>query len=265
VRAEAGTAGAARRLLAGVVIAIGGACIDLSTDPDEIVAIEFAELPWPSVAAGDTLRDSLGALAPLVARLFDGAGRPVPGGVVEFISRDTTVTILAGNLVFGRDAADGPARLLASGPGVQSIVRSLEVVPPPDSIAAEGTIDTLRWVLPDVPATNVSGELRVKLLSRGATTTRAVRSWIVSYDLEFQGAPVDPGDTSRVWLVGETGRPSRADTTDAQGIGARRVRVRGGPGLPAGVDSVIVIVHARHRGASVTGAPIRLVLPIRPR
>ena len=50
-----------RRIERGVLALlslIAVACIDLSTDPDEIVAIEFGDLPWPSIVAGDTLRDA---------------------------------------------------------------------------------------------------------------------------------------------------------------------------------------------------------------
>ena len=49
-------------------IAVATACIDLSTDPDEIVAIEFQDFPWPSIVAGDTLRDASGAVVPLTVR-----------------------------------------------------------------------------------------------------------------------------------------------------------------------------------------------------
>jgi len=67
------------RLIAVLVAA--AACIDLSTDPDEIVAIEFPELPWPSIVAGDTLRDASGAVVPLTVRLLGGDGDVVTGNM----------------------------------------------------------------------------------------------------------------------------------------------------------------------------------------
>lgn len=246
-------------------VAAGAACVDLSTDPDEIVAIEFRPFAWPSIVAGDTLRDSLGQVTPLEARLFDASGAEVDAEV-EFFSRDTLSAVTDADLLVARAAADGTTQLLASGAGIQSSVRRLEVVPRPDSLAPEGTIDTLRWVIPDSPAQNTSGLLRVKLFSRASTPAKGVRSWIVTWSLAFEGQPVAPGDTTRLWLVGETGLASTVDTTDAQGVSARRVRVRvsGGLGLGA-LDSAVVLVEAKERGASVARSPVRLVLPIKPR
>ena len=53
------------------------ACGDLSVDPDEVTAIVFDELPSTSIVAGDTLRDFTGAVAPLMARLFDAEGAKI--------------------------------------------------------------------------------------------------------------------------------------------------------------------------------------------
>lgn len=242
--------------------AVGGGCIDLSTDPDEIAAIELDAFPWPSVVAGDTLRDSLGVATPIEARVFDGSG-DVVNVPVEFIPRDTLVTITATGLVIARDSVDGVSEILASVPALQTTVRRLEVVPRPDSLASSGTIDTLRWVIPDAPATNVSTPLRVQLLHRTATGVAGVRAWVIRFRLEFRGAQVPPGDTSLAYLVDESGRPSHADTTDAQGAAARRVRLRTGPGLSA-VDSAVVFVEVQYQGLPVAGSPVRLVIPMTP-
>ncbi len=187
-------------------VAAVGACITISTDPHEIISIEFVPLPWPAVVAGDTLRDQSGAVAPLSARLFEASGAEVTDAQVQFLSRDATVTIVDGNLVVA-GSTTGMARLLASGAGLQSVVRQIQVVPRPDSLAAEGTIDTLRLVLPDSPQQNRSVDLKVKMLSVDADNVATpVDSWIVSFALEFDGAPVAPGDTSRVYLTDEAGR-----------------------------------------------------------
>jgi hypothetical protein len=238
------------------------ACIDLSTDPDEIVAIEFPLLPLPSVVAGDTLRDATGAVFPLVARLFDAEGNLVSGAPVEFLSRDTTVAIVGGNLVVGDSAADGIARLIASGAGLQSIVRQLEVVPlPPDSLKEQGVVDTLRISLLGTSIENTSGAIAARVAD---STGAGVRAWIVTFTLTYQGAVVPPGDTTRVWLVNEAGHSSRQDTTDGQGVASRRVRYRVGTAVPP-VDSAIVTAHASYRGTALEGSPIVRVLPIRPK
>ena len=49
-----------------------------------MVAIEFEPLPWPSIVAGDTLRDASGAVVPMAAKLFDGSGEEVTGPVEFF-------------------------------------------------------------------------------------------------------------------------------------------------------------------------------------
>jgi hypothetical protein len=242
---------------------LAAACLDRSTDPDEIIAIELLPPAWPSVVAGDTLRDSLGVAAPLEARLFDGHGDIVTGAPVIFFPRDTLVTVTDLGMVVARDSVDGAAELIASTTGVQSTVRRLEVVPRPDSLAAQGTIDTLRWVIPDQPAVNVSSELRVQLLNRTDTGVQGVRAWIVRWRLEFRGQPVPPGDTSLIYLVNGAGRPTVTDTTDGVGNAGVRVRLRTGPGLSP-VDSAVLIAEASYRGAPVAGSGLRLVLPLRP-
>jgi hypothetical protein len=252
---------AARRLAAVSLLAT--ACIDLSTDPDEIVAIELRAPAWPSVVAGDTLRDALGVAAPLEALLFDGSGDVVTGAPVDFFPRDTVVTVSPTGIVVARDSVDGVAELIASTPGVQSTVRRLEVVPRPDSLAAQGTIDTLRWVIPDQPSANTSAELRVRLLNRTETDVQGVRAWVVHWSLEFNGQPVPPGDSTLIFLVAGSGALAVADTTDAQGNAGIRVRLRAGPGLNP-VDSAVVTAEARYHGVPVAGSGLRLVLPLRP-
>lgn len=251
-----------RTLLVSAMVVVAG-CIDLSTDPDEIVAIQFEDLPWPSVVAGDTLRDASGAIAPLQARLFNGDGEEV-AGEVEFLSQASKVSIVDGNHVVAAPDATGAVNLLASTPGIQSIFRLLEVVPAPDSIAAEGTITPLGWVVPDDPATNTSAALGARVFSSSGDEPEGVRAWIVNFVLEVEGVAVPVGDTTQVFLVGDTGRPSWVDTTNAQGNVSRRVRLRIAPGLTP-PDSAVVLMHASYRGVSLTGSPIRLVLPIQPR
>ena len=250
----------------GLLFAAGmcaAACIDLSTDPDEIVAIQFDELPWPSIVAGDTLRDSTGAVAPLGARLFDGDGDEVTGPV-EFLSQETKVQVIDGGRVVAADTATGIVHLLASTAGIQSFVRQLEVVTAPDSVAAEGAIEPLGWVVPDDPAENTSVALGVRVFSTTGDEPEGVRAWVVSFDLEVSGNPIAPGDTTQLFLVTEAGRPSRSDTTDTQGHASRRLRLRIAPGLIP-PDSAVITVRASYQGAPLIGSPVRLVLPIQPR
>ena len=251
-----------KRGWSGVVVAatiVAAACIDLSTDPDEIVAIAFVDFPWPSVVAGDTLRDSTGAVAPLSARLFSGDGDEV-AGTVDFLVQEGAVRVVGGNRLVADDTATGKAGLIASTTGVQSVVRQIEIVVAPDSMAVDGIIVPLDWVVPDDPQINASQPIGARILS---ATRAGVRAWIVRFQLEAGGRIIPETDTTQVFLIGDTGRPSYADTTDAAGNVSRRVRLRVVPGLVPPASAVITI-SASYRGAPLPGSPLRLVLPLRP-
>jgi hypothetical protein len=238
---------------------VAASCIDLSVDPDEIVAIELGDFAWPSIVAGDTLRDASGAIAPLVARLFDGDGDPVTGPV-EFLVERPGVRVVGGDRLVADDTASGTIGIIASTEGVQSVVRQIEIVVAPRSLLADGVITPLRWVFSDNPASNTSQPLGVRVIAGPDT---GVRSWIVTFQLEAAGRVISQTDTTQIFLVGDNGRPSYVDTTDASGSASRRVRLKIAPGLVA-PDSAIVTVRASYKGQPLTGSPVRLVLPISP-
>ena len=244
------------RVIAAIVVAT--ACIDLSTDPDEIVAIEFREFPWPSIVAGDTLRDASGAVAPLTVRLFGGDGDEVTGPV-EFLTQQSSVHVISGDRLVADDTATGQAGLIASTSGIQSVVRQIQIVAAPDSMAADGAVSTLLWVVPDDPFINTSQPLGVRVFS---ASKAGVRAWIVTFQLEAGGRPIAETDTTQIYLVGDNGRPSYADTTDQAGKASRRVRLKVAPGLIP-PDSAVITVRASYKGAPLIGSPVRLVLPLR--
>ena len=253
------------RITSAILAVALSACIDWNVDPNEIVAIEFPAPPLPAVVAGDTMRDATGHVAPLSANLIDASGALVTGQSVEFLSRDTTVKI-DGNILVAGARSDGVARLLATGAGIQSIVRQIEVVPRPDSLVPQGAVDTLRLNLLGTVEDNTSTAIGAKVLTvtTAPAGTKPVRSWIVNFQLEYHGSVVPAGDTTRIWLVNDAGRPSSADTTDTQGLASRRVRYRVGTTVPP-ADSVVVTAMASYRGTSLAGAPVRRLLPIRPK
>jgi hypothetical protein len=244
-------------VLAATIVAVG--CFELSTDPDEIVAIEFAEFPWPSIVAGDTLRDATGAVTPLVVRLFGGDGDVVVGDV-EFLTLKSSIRVVAGDLLVADDTATGQAGLFASTSGIQSIVRQIEVVAAPDSMAPDGNVIPLQWIVPDDPFTNTSQPVGARIFS---TSNSGVRSWIVDFQLEAGGRVIPPTDTTQIFLVNESGRPSYADTTDLNGRASRRVRLRIAPGLVP-PDSAIITISASYKGTPLKRSPVRVVLPLSP-
>lgn len=239
-------------------IAVAG-CIELSTDPSEIVAISIDELPWPSMVAGDTLRDSTGAVSPLVAHLFDGNGNEVQGPV-EFFSQQPFMHIDASNRLLADDTATTKGSVFASTIGVQSVVRQVELVAAPKSLAPDGTIVPLQWVVPDDPSANTSQPINARIFS---APNAGVRAWIAVFTLEAGGRVIAENDTSQIFLVNDNGRPSYRDTTDFSGRVSRRVRLRIVPGLTP-PDSAVITVSASYRGAPLAGSPLRLVLPVTP-
>jgi hypothetical protein len=250
------------RKWSGVVVAatmVVAACLDYSTDPDEVVAIAFDPLPWPSVVAGDSMRDASGAAAPLVAHLFNGDGEEITGPV-EFFTQQPTIDVVGGDFLVADIGASGTAGVFASAIGVQSVAQQVEIVAAPDSMAADLPIAPLEWVVPDDPATNTSQPVSARVLSSNAT---GVRAWIVRFQLEVGGRMIPEGDTTQVFLVAETGRPSYVDTTDVSGRASRRMRLRIAPGLVP-PDSAVITVSASFRGAPLKDSPLRLVLPVRP-
>lgn len=244
-------------LVAAVVAGVG--CIDLSIDPDEIVAIQLGDFPWPSIVAGDTLRDAGGAVAPIVARLFDGDG-DVVDGPVEFLVERPGIRIVDGDRLVADDTTTGTIGIIASTAGIQSVVRQIDIVWAPRELLADGVVTPLQWVVPDDPSSNTSQPLGVRVLA-GADT--GVRSWLVTFQLEAAGRRITETDTSQIYLVNEANRPSYVDTTDASGRASRRVRLRIAPGLVA-PDSAIVTMTASYKGQPLAGSPVRLVLPISP-
>ena len=95
-------------------------------------------------------------------------------------------------------------------------------------------------------------------------TNAGVRSWIVRFQLEAGGRVIQETDTSQLFLMGDNGRPSYVDTTDSGGKVSRRMRLKILPGLVP-PDSAIITVTTSYRGIPLTGSPVRLVLPVRPR
>jgi len=239
--------------------ALSAACTDIDTGPNVAASIEFTALPFPAVVAGDTLRDTSGVASPLRALVFNSDNEVIIDATVSYAALDTVVRVdSATGTVVAAAAADRNARIIAYIGSLQSQPLSLSVVPRPDSLARSGTIDTLRYSVIDTTQ-NLSGEFAVRVLNRVAGgAAAAVRDWIVTFTLQT------PADSTRARIVTANERPSTVDTTSADGIASRKVRL-----FPAGLtsarDSIVVLARVRYRGAQIAGSPLRLVLPVQPR
>lgn len=254
-----------RLLLPGaLLLSAFGACADLSSGPDVPVALEFDSIPYPAVLAGDTLRDSLGAAAPLRGLAFNSSGGVIAGAPIAYLSLDTGVTIDAAGFL-RTTRRSGTIRLVASINGLQSATRSITVTRSPDTLVAPATTRiAYNYVLPDV-ASNLAPELRVTLQSFDIAggLTPAVTGWLVRWRVVHDGDTLSPTDTSRVALQSTAGRRSRLDTTKTDGTSARRLRVFANTITPT-TDSFRVIADVKRFGVPVRGSPIVFTVTVAP-
>src|SRR5688500_19546902 len=90
-----------RRLIAVAALGCSG-CTQVATDANAIVALRFEGSAYPSVVEGDSLRDSLGVVQPLVATALNYRNEPVPDAPMEFLSRDTVLQVFEDGVVYAR-------------------------------------------------------------------------------------------------------------------------------------------------------------------
>lgn len=254
------------RLVAPLIVAvaaIAGACTNPSTSPTTVAALEFDTLPYPSIVSGDTMRDSLGHVAPLHAVVYNGNGAVIANPSVQYIALDTGLTIGAGALLTAQ-ARSGPVRLIASAGGIQSKPLTVKITRRPDTVIVTGKpVDTLFYDYKGALAFD-SPKLGVKLVTNdtgGGVNTTA--GWLVSYQLLFDGQVVPLNDTTTVasLIHQTTASLSHVDTTAADGTAARRIRLR----LARLTDTTsaarfVVIATVRYKGAAVRGSPVTFVL-----
>jgi hypothetical protein len=246
-------------LLLTAAVLGAGACAEINTDPNFAAAIAIDTLPFPSIVANDSLRDSLGVARPLRGSVFNIEGNALSSVAVSFRTPDSGATVDSVTGYVVADTARSTAvRIIAVAGALQSAPDTLYVVPAPDTVFPGPTTDSLLYSLTDTSA-NVSNALSLQLAHRvPASQALPVRSYLVSYRIAY------PSDTLLAQLVTRDGaRKSTLDTTDATGTSARRIRLR--PlSLTSVNDSVVVIATVRYRGVPVAGAPVRFVLQVKP-
>lgn len=260
-----------RVLALAVAIALPWLACSDSLSPDEPFSLEFEELPSPSIVSGDTLRDLAGNAVPLTAVVYNLRGEPLEEAEVTFVVIDTSDAIEL-DPVTGYVVASGPGRgtvrVVASAGKLQSAPLMFQIVPPPSAVAQSGTIDTLRYSFSNL-SLNTSAPLEVKVTWDSASA--GVPAYVVQFRLE------DLADTVVARLVDDASRrspldPSGAtavDTTESvgtrMGIAGRRIRLTPSDVLAIPVDSIVVLAEVRRRGEHISGSPVRLVLPVKPR
>jgi hypothetical protein len=210
------------------------------------------------VVVGDTLRDTTGAIILPVVRAFNFDGDEITTVPVWFLSPDSGLVVdSVTGIIVGDSLRSTPARVVATVGTLQAIQR-VDVTLRPDFLIAVNGRDTLPYSLLDTTV-NVSHALTVKLGHGVPPDDSVVKSYIVSFSISSQSNP------GLAELVNDRGAPSVVDTTDANGVAGRAIRLHPlflNSGTP--VDSIFVNATAKYRGAPVSGSPVQLVLVVKP-
>lgn len=259
-----GRAGRPRRplhrplLLAAGTVALW-ACTEFATEPGVPVALSFTALPAPSVIAGDTLRDATGTPVQVEAIAIDALGDPVDVSEIVFLSSDDRLFVVtperyvvAGtpyNVPSSPGSTDSvrvdSAHVVATAGGVQSALLLTVARPPVDLLRQSADSDTVVF-RPITAIVDSAQPLRVRLVAAGDT---AVARYLVTFGIIHDGELVEQDSTSPFTVRNGTGgRISTLDTTDAQGVAERAVRIdRRRLTCPADQqpDSIIVVATVR--------------------
>lgn len=242
------------------------ACHDTTVGAGRAAAVSLDTIPYPSIVAGDSLRDSLGVARPFKGTAYGDNGAPIPGFIVKYRVLDSGVVLdsLTGYAV-ADTARSTPIRILADAGGLQTAPAQIFVVPRPDTIFADSAIDTLHYSFFDTSAVISSGLSitvghKVTPTVTNPATYIPVQAYLVSYRMIY------PTDATLARIVDGVGHPSNVDTTGSDGRAHPNIRFR-----PLAiqdsthfVDSVVVLATVRSRGDSIPPSPIRLVVQVRP-
>lgn len=243
-----------------------GACTEVGTAPDGIVALAFDTLPYPSVVAGDTMRDSMGRATPFSAVAYNADGGVIANPAVRYLALDTGVDVGSKGHLIATTRTSGTVRVVAVAAALQSLQKTVIVTRPPSRLAvSDASFDTVKYALPDA-ASNVSKAMTVKLTRDSAGTAVGVPGFLVSWLVTFRGQTVPKSDTTiaSLWDDGSSRRVSLLDTTGTDGTAARTLRIRSNA-LPSSADSFVVYASTRYRGVPVAGSPAKFVIHFRPK
>jgi hypothetical protein len=260
-------------LAAGAVGAAAFACGEVPTLPLGIAYVTPVLVPSPSVAHGDTLRDSLGRAAPLRVYALSASGTDTIRSVALrflFTGAHGNATIDGSGYLVAPDSIE-TLRIVGqvtdpAGGGLQLQTPELliDVVPAADSLAAKPTAraDTTY-------STPLLAPISVTVTGTGPGGVRGPVGGIrVRYRIVgawAAGAAV----ANRFYLVDDQNAILRPDSTlaidtTAAGLASRRLVGISAPAGAASTDSVTVEVRAwSQRYVELAGSPLRTTLHFR--
>ena len=252
-----------RRALAGgaLAVALGAACTKVSTDPNAVLSLQLGTTPMPSVVAGDSSRDSTGAVAPIPAQAFNAQGDTIAGAPIRWLvitGRDKLAVDTATGVLFGLDS--GTAKVIASVPGLQTLPQQVFVVLSPDSLApldsTHYAIDYNQGALRDTLF-----PIRVRVLHVTPLDTSGIAHYRVQYAFTYP-AGLTNLNPDTVQLVNAANHPQVVDTTVAPN-GQSTLRLRATLLARAYSDTVGIDVFAfRPDHTPIPGSPVHFVITL---
>ena len=247
--------------LAASIVAVS--CGEVPTLENGIAYITPVLLPSPAVAAGDTLRDSLGIATPLRVRAFGRDSQEITGLTVTFVptALPADVVIDGNGYLIARDTVRSVQLVGRIGDRLQTSVATLLIVPQPLAVGRPPSAEAgdTPLALPALKALPVA----VTGVHRGTSTP--VNGIIVRYRIDsLLPATLPPGSAILTNAAGSSLRPDSTvavDTTKGAGNATRNVLVVVG----SGVQTVFISASARRLdGAPLQGSPVRFVLEVKP-
>jgi hypothetical protein len=260
-----------------IALVIAGACGEVPTLPGGVAYITPIQLPSPTVAAGDTMRDSLGRAMPLRVYAVGRDADTIRDVTVRWLltSLNSGATIGGDGYLVAPDSLTS-LRLVAQVTSANGTTLQLQtaevtvpVVPLADSLAPT-TTDTLSTVLPlasDLSVT-VTGVGPAATTSTGGVTgtTAGARGPVTGIRVRYRVAEVYPASApalrSLFYLAnGSTVlRPDSTialDTTKSGGTASRRLVGLAPGSTDTAVDSLTVTATAlSQRGKPLRGSPV---------
>jgi hypothetical protein len=211
-----------KRWWTGGVVAVpmvAVACLDLTTDPDEL----WRSSSIHAMAVGR--RRGHYATRQVLRRRFgacSGDGEEITGPV-EFFTQQPTINVVSGDFLVADVTGTGTAGVCIGNRSTEHAQR-VEIVAAPDSMQG-GPVLPLEWVVPMIRRR--TSPLAARVLS---SAHAGVGSWIVRFQLEAEDESFLKPTRRRCSSLRITGA-HRMDTTDGSGTASRRMRLRVAPGL----------------------------------
>jgi hypothetical protein len=245
---------APRFLVAIAACVIAFACGSVPTFGDDIAFISALDIPSLAVAVNDTLRDSLGRVAPLRVHEFDLNEDTIAGVKPSFlvITLPAGVTIDANGIVTAGDSIRRVQIVGRVGEHLQTVPANLEVVAQPDQMSANGTIAPLAEATPSSP-------LQVSITGNQKNMRVPVSGIIVRYSIVRTFPSVLITDSVFAFTEGKRGSDltKSVDTTEAGATSRSIVAAH-----LTGIDSIIVEATAK----DLKGVPlptVRFLIPVK--